>query len=259
LTPGGTEDRARVFGDDYASIYDALYAEKQYDAECDFLEQVFGRYARTPVRRIVDLGCGTGGHAIRLAARGYEVTGVDRAPAMVAHAREKSAASLRSPHWVVGDIRDIDLGARFDAAIMMFAVASYLVGDDDLARAFAAIRRHLDAGALLVFDVWYGPAVLADAPRPTERTVRADGEVVRRVGTPDVDVARALCTMRYAIERAGASIQEEEHVVRFFFGPELERLLDRAGFALVAACRFGNLDASPDATSHDATFVAVAR
>jgi len=50
----------------YASSYDGLYRDKDYEAECDFLEQIFARYARAPIRTILDLGCGTGGHALAL-------------------------------------------------------------------------------------------------------------------------------------------------------------------------------------------------
>jgi len=70
-----------VFDKLYAGTYDALYQDKDYEAECDFLQQVFARYAQAPIRAILDLGCGTGGHALPLARRGYALTGVDRSEA----------------------------------------------------------------------------------------------------------------------------------------------------------------------------------
>jgi len=81
----------QVFGQVYADQYDFLYSDKDYDAECDLLEEVFRRYRDGNVRTILDLGCGTGNHAIRLARRGYEVTGVDRSPEMLAKAEWKAA------------------------------------------------------------------------------------------------------------------------------------------------------------------------
>lgn len=78
------------FSTDYAAVYDALYADKNYSSECDLLERVFREHAARPVRGILDLGCGTGGHALMLAQRGYEVVGVDGSTAMIARAAAKS-------------------------------------------------------------------------------------------------------------------------------------------------------------------------
>jgi predicted TPR repeat methyltransferase len=66
-----------VFDQVYADQYDLLYGEKDYDAECDLLEQVFHRYSKGPIQSILDLGCGTGNHSILLARRGYQENGVD--------------------------------------------------------------------------------------------------------------------------------------------------------------------------------------
>jgi predicted TPR repeat methyltransferase len=68
-----------VFGTEYARSYDAIYREKDYDFECDLLERVFSECADNPVRNVLDLGCGTGNHSLRLAGRGYGVTGVNGA------------------------------------------------------------------------------------------------------------------------------------------------------------------------------------
>jgi len=78
----------QVFGQAYADQYDLLYHDKDYEAECDLLEEVFRRYGQEPIKSILDLGCGTGNHAILLARRGYRVTGVDLSADMLAHARE---------------------------------------------------------------------------------------------------------------------------------------------------------------------------
>ena len=86
-----------VFGS-YAQFYDILYQDKDYEAECDFLEQIFDRYAPGPVRTILDLGCGTGGHTLPLARRGYEVVGVDRSEKMLAEARRDDAPVFLGMH-----------------------------------------------------------------------------------------------------------------------------------------------------------------
>src|ERR1019366_7539077 len=78
-----------VFGRPYAHQYDALYGEKNYTAECDAVEELLRRYGSGPRHTLLDLGCGTGTHALLRADRGYAVTGVDRSAAMLECAREK--------------------------------------------------------------------------------------------------------------------------------------------------------------------------
>ena len=80
---------SEIFGSTYADAYDLLYEEKDYLAECDLLESLFQTYGEGPIHRIIDFGCGTGNHAIPLASRGYQVTGVDRSVNMLSQA-EKS-------------------------------------------------------------------------------------------------------------------------------------------------------------------------
>ena len=80
----------KQFGADYASAYDSMYADKDYERECDVIEEAFRRFANGFVRSVLDLGAGTGNHALPLAGRGYEVAGVDLSGEMVEIARGKA-------------------------------------------------------------------------------------------------------------------------------------------------------------------------
>ena len=73
--------------EDYSKFYDTFYKDKDYSEECDFIESVFQRYSGRPVKTILDLGCGTGGHTIPLAERGYLLTGVDLSAWMLKEAK----------------------------------------------------------------------------------------------------------------------------------------------------------------------------
>jgi len=53
----------------YSHYYDLIYQDKDYEEECDFVKAIFSQYSREPVTRILDVGCGTGGHALLLAQR----------------------------------------------------------------------------------------------------------------------------------------------------------------------------------------------
>ena len=122
-----------VFGQVYSDQYDLLYGDKDYEAECDMLEEAFRRYGEGSIQTILDLGCGTGNHAIPLSQRGYQVTGVDLSADMLEHARQKASllvdSSSKSPTFFQGDVRSIDLDQQFDAVIMMFYLHYKLFAD----------------------------------------------------------------------------------------------------------------------------------
>ncbi len=87
-------------------MYDVLYRDKDYVSECAFLHEAFGRHFPGGVKSVLDLGCGTGGHASPLARSGMTVVGVDRAPKMleVARAKAKSAGVESRTLFQEGDL-----------------------------------------------------------------------------------------------------------------------------------------------------------
>jgi SAM-dependent methyltransferase len=249
------------FGADYADAYDWLYGDKDYQAECDTVERIIERYGRVPTASILDLGCGTGGHAIQLARRGYRVTGIDRSEEMLRHARAKGGARSEGGHleFLAGDIRDFDLEERFDAALMMFAVAGYLHEDRDLAAAFATAGRHLRPGGLLLFDFWYGPAVMHQRPGTRSKRVAAGDATIVRTSSSSLDPEGHLCAVDFHLQRLEGERQVAEsrelHTMRFFFSAELEILLRSAGFELLRLGAFPEFDTDPDETTWNAVCV----
>lgn len=242
------------FGPDYAEAYDLLYDTKDYDAECRFIQAAAAHHGHTGAVRVLDLGCGTGAHALRLAAAGYAVTGVDRSAPMLARARVKAAASPAATRlrFEQGDIGGFRTDDRFDVALMMFAVLGYQTDDAALRAALDTARIHLGGRGLFIFDCWYGPAVIAQ--RPGERTKQIDhptGTLVR-VARSALDADRRLCTVHYDLRwtpRDGVPrTTQEAHPMRFFFPDELDQQLARAGFALRTLVDFEAPEkpASPD-------------
>ena len=249
-----------VFGPDYAGAYDELYQDKDYSAECDVLERVFAGYADQPVKRVLDLGCGTGGHSAVLARRGYNVVGVDRSADMLRRARDRASAA----RFEVGDITALDLEETFDATVIMFAVFGYLTRDEQLRAALGGVRRHLRPGGVLFADVWYGPAVLAQ--RPSERVkvidTRGGGQLIRAAAS-QLDTRRDVCTVHYHLWRMESrqlvAEVREQHVMRYFFEPELESMLASSSFELVRLGGFPALDNEPSERTWNVAFVARAR
>jgi SAM-dependent methyltransferase len=248
------KEASEVFGLEYAGAYDALYRDKNYAEECELIDSLIKRYG-TSGRQILDLGCGTGSHCVRLAQMGYSVVGVDRSEAMLARARAGIAQLNGHPDadLHLGDIRSIALGRQFDCALLMFSVLGYQLEDCDVQATLETVHRHLRPGGLALFDVWYGPSVLSQ--RPSERLKRVsleDTEIVR-AASGTLDPTRHVCSVEYrtSTHRGAEVIAEcfERHEVRYFFRSELQTLCERSGLELFRLCAFPDVDRDPSEDS----------
>lgn len=249
-----------VFGDRYAEMYDALYASKDYERECDRIEAAFHLSTRQ-VRAVLDLGCGTGNHAIPLARRGYRVWGVDRSAGMLQRARHKASQGIAGgAAFVLGDLREVRLDRRFDACIVMFAVLGYQTTNREVAAALDTVHHHLEPDGILVFDVWNGAAVLTVGPRERMRTAPDGARRLIRFSSGTLELRRHLCHVHIRqILVAGDQIlaeTEETHAMRYFFPLELELLLDHAGFDVVEMTPFDDPEQPLDASTWNMLVVA---
>ena len=126
-------------GDAYDERFARLAATgRNVHGEADLVERLGGR-------SVLDAGCGTGRVAVELAARGFEVVGVDLDPTMLATARRK-APELS---WVQADLAGMDLGRTFDVVVAAGNVMIFLSPGTEAAT-LAALARHLTPGGRLV-------------------------------------------------------------------------------------------------------------
>lgn len=131
------------FFDAHAENYDQNGFTKHTEAEVDFLLSL---YPILPGARILDVGCGTGRHAIALARRGYRVCGLDISEGMLSVARGKAQAAGIDVTWVHGDATDFHFERIYDAAICLCEGAVGLVEQgEDAAAHDAAIFRNIAA------------------------------------------------------------------------------------------------------------------
>ena len=251
-----------LFGSEYADAYDHLYKDKDYVKECELIDRLLRTYGDASVRSLLDLGCGTGSHALPLAERGYAVVGVDRSDNMLQSARKKAAGQKIEGNatFYEGDIRSFQLEHSFDASLLMFAVLGYQLENSDVLAALRTARKHTRSGGVLIFDVWYGPAVLRQGPSDRVKSIKTEKGQILRLASGQLDTQHHLCRVSYHLWRMEGDRltgeTAETHLMRFFFPLELNLFLECCGFAPIRLGAFPEFDREPDETTWNVCGVA---
>lgn len=239
-------DNGRAPYGKFARYYDFIYDRLvDYRGDVAFLRAAFRRFMEEPPRELLDLGCGTGTHALLLARRGYRVTGLDRSPSQLAIARRKARAAGARVRFIRGDMAAFDLGATFDAAICMFGGFGYLVRGSEVLGCFRSVRRHLRPRGLFVFEFWQSSATRPAPHRSFLQRRGPDYEVIRLAEARfDPRTRRLPIDFWFFVLRGDRVLDRfhESHPMRTFTLPEIRRLLARGGFDLVGGYGATNLE-----------------
>ncbi len=221
----------------YAQYYNLLYRSKNYEKEVDYVDSLIKRYSDRRNKTLLDIGCGTGNHDIWFAKKGYQVVGMDRAGEMIAIARERMPAG-GDVEFFKRDVSRFALRRKFDIAVSLFHVMSYLTATEVFMDGLRNIYKHLKKGSLFIFDFWYGPAVMTKRPARKIKNIIDEGVKIKRIAAPAVNFNENTVNVGYKIivsDKNKGSIKtiKESHKMRYFFLPELYLMLDITGFKVI--------------------------
>lgn len=218
----------------YSSYYDLLYEDKDYRAEANYVAQLL-RGINAKTYEILEFGSGTGHHGRILGELGFQVTGVELSPEMVAEAVHTS--NFKS---VQGDIRTVDLDKKFDAVVSLFHVMSYQISNESVEFAFMNASKHLNTCGVFMFDFWYTPAVYSQVPEVRLKTVSREFLEVYRIAEPQMNYYDNTVDVMYTLFGRNLKTDEidvvkESHKLRHFSLMELDFIAKNAGFRRVVA------------------------
>lgn len=131
-----------------APFYDRFMSGCRYDAWLDGIEDWALAHGLVG-RKLLDAACGTGRSFEPMLRKGYDVTGFDLSPAMVAEAERRAAGRATV---TVADMRSLPWSSTFDLVTCVDDAINYLLTEDDLLAALASLRKALRPGGILVFD-----------------------------------------------------------------------------------------------------------
>ena len=216
-------------------LYDLQYTNYTRDIPF-YVEQ-----ARAAGGPVLEVACGTGRILLPLLQAGADADGLDLRPAMVEALKRKATALGLKPRVCQADMRDFTMPRRYALVIVPFRAFLHNLTTEDQLRTLRTCREHLEPGGRLVLDLFYPSFARLTEP---DRTWRLESEFPHpRSGAPLAVWSRAERdrvnqTMRVEMELresdatgAVSARHLQGFELRWIFKPEMELLLQAAGFA----------------------------
>ncbi len=212
------ENPWKTFFDQHAPFYMQEIFTKNTEAEIQFLVE---ELALPQGSHILDVGCGTGRHAVKLAQLGYRVTGVDISSGMLAEARKAAEHAGVEIESIQSDAKNMRLGSSADGAVCLCEGSFGLLGSPDEAltherQILASIHDSLKPGSKLILTALNGLRKIRQAT--PEQVKSGEFDPLTLVETFEMEIE--------AIE-GRTSLQVYE---RGFTPAELRLLLEVTGF-----------------------------
>lgn len=139
-----------TYGDKWADRYDDLTRARISDRATAAAVETLAELA--PDRHVLELGIGTGRIALPLAARGFDVHGIDASEAMVAKLRDKPAGDAIDVS--IGDFADVNADGPFGLVFVVSNTFFGLTSQDDQVRCFANVAEHLTDRGIVVVEAF---------------------------------------------------------------------------------------------------------
>ncbi|WP_321819273.1 MULTISPECIES: class I SAM-dependent methyltransferase [unclassified Burkholderia] len=249
---------------DAAAAGEILYTDPRLVAVYDRFnagDRDFAFYASrlgTARQRILDLGCGTGTFARRLAAAGHDVVAIDPAPAMIDHARRQPGAG--AVRWLACDLGGLPPGAPFDAVVMTGHAFQCLLTDAEIDATLCGARRVLADGGRFLFETrnprvepWLGWTPAASATRIDSPEF---GSVELHHAVTAVDGPIVSFDSVYRFHRDDTQVKNASRL-RFIAQADLQARVAAAGFSSADWC--GDWNGAPFDDAASAEIIAICR
>lgn len=149
----------------FAEVYDIFMDETPYEEWCDVFLKLIKRYESKAEaveemdgnleqerNSILDLGCGTGTLTSLLAAKGYDMIGIDNSQEMLQIAMEKSKALGLDILYLQQDMREFELYGTVGVVISVCDSLNYLLTEEDILATFFLVNNYLYPEGLFIFD-----------------------------------------------------------------------------------------------------------
>jgi SAM-dependent methyltransferase len=209
--------------DDHMYFYADVLTDERTEAEVAAIVKLM--QLDQPLR-ILDLACGYGRHANRLAGLGHHMTGVDYMPGFLELARRDAQARGVHVNYVQGDMRQISYDQEFDAVFVLFTAFGYFADQENL-QVMKNIAQALKPGGRLLFDTPNRDTFMRD--RLPAIVTEKDGNLM--IDRVSFDSITGQQINRRIVIRDGIR-KDKPFKIRLYNPNEIEDLLAQAGLEL---------------------------
>lgn len=222
----------------HAELYDIFYSDKDYREESGFIHRCLQQYSVEPPKKILELACGTGSHALELEKLGYDIIATDYSEDMLKCAQKKAKEKESLVFFRNQDMRHLEVPeGPFDAIICLFDSIGYVKTNDALNHVFRGVFNHLRENGLFIFEFWHAvPMVKSYDPVRIRRWTTPLGEIIR-ISETSLDIVQQVSKVKYTIFEQITSEKyskiEEIQENRFFLVQEMGMWLIENNFELV--------------------------
>ena len=241
--------------ENYAYTYDREQYTKGTTTEVDFIE---GEIQYNRAKQIIDIGCGTGRHAIELARRGYYVVGVDLSESQLKRAREKAADAGVKVSFQQGDARDLKFKNEFDVALTLCEGGFALMETDEMNFAILhGATQALKSGGTLILTTLNALFPLAQSIESFMNSSTAEGTSSGH--SFDLMTFRDKSTFEVTDDSGNnRTLQCNE---RYYAPSEMTWLLKSLGYKQIGifGCQVGNFNKDKVVTPKDYEMLVVAK
>jgi len=242
--------------ENYALTYDRESFTHGTTGECDFLEKELNA---DKTLKILDVGCGTGRHAIELTKRGYNVTGIDLSESQLARAREKAAAQQLHIDCQRHDARNLPFNSEFDAAIMLCEGGFPLMETDEMNfEILKNVTKALRDNAKFIFTTLNGLFPLYHSIEAFCASATVEGNATYRKNSFDLMTLRDH-NITEVNDDSGAKITLDCNE-RYYVPSEITWLLKSLGYKTVAiyGAKLGAFSREDQLTTEDYEMLVIA-
>lgn len=218
----------------HAELYDLFYQDKSYVEEARFVHRCLTNFGSGKTERILELACGTGGHAFELEKLGYAITATDYSSDMIRVGQDRAKTRGSSVSFRLQDMRALDAPETpYDAIICLFDSIGYLQTNSALAETISGVHRNLRDEGLFIFEFWHAAAMLSHySPVRVRRWNTPDSEIVR-ISETVLDVKKQLAHVDYTVIELRTdgtySCLQERQTNRYFLVQEMAAFILAGG------------------------------
>lgn len=209
----------------FARYYDLIYQWMDYQGEAEFIEMAVERYKTSEGVNLLDVACGTGGHAHYL-QKSFKILGLDINPEMLEIARKK----LPEMEFVQGDMKKMDLEQEFDLIICLFSAINYHKTLDELEKTLKLFYNHLKSGGVLIFDLGFCTENWEEGRMFVDAAVEGDLQLARISQSRLQDGVFNANFVFLVKENGKMDFEIDQHQIGVFPTLEVEKILEKIGF-----------------------------